>query len=390
MEESRNILLKSVPLKSNMNEKFKKNNQVVRNHGIDFIRIIAMYGIVINHIIYNVKTFNKYQSYKELKLLHILLFWHNNGFAFISGFIGCKKHRYSNLFYLWMCVFFYSVIIHFFYLKYKPQMIKDKLLYNFFPIIFKRYWFFTSYFGMYLFLPIINKGIAYLNKSELKICLISIIIIFVFWHDIMNLSEDIFNTNMGYSVLWLMIFYITGAYFGKYEIKFFGIKKFYFAFINFLIYISTSIIYYIIFNYNMESLTGGIKLNIIIILKQLFTENYDSNLKVIQSISIILFLLQINYNKYLGKIISFIGTLTFGVYLIHSNRCIESDILSDLFDNEQNNISVLSVYRLFMRKGLLLFIICIIIDYLRYLLFNLLKIRKICIIFDRKLFEILK
>ena len=390
MEESRNILLKSVPLKSNMNEKFKKNSQVVRNHGIDFIRIIAMYGIVINHIIYNVKTFNKYQSYKELKLLHILLFWHNNGFAFISGFIGYKKHRYSNLFYLWMCVFFYSVIIHFFYLKYKPQMIKDKLLYNLFPIIFKRYWFFTSYFGMYLFLPIINKGIAYLNKSELKICLISIIIIFVFWHDIMNLSEDIFNTNMGYSVLWLMIFYITGAYFGKYEIKFFGIKKFYFAFINFLIYISTSIIYYIIFNYNLESLTGGIKLNIIIILKQLFTENYDSNLKVIQSISIILFLLQINYNKYLGKIISFIGTLTFGVYLIHSNRCIESDILNDLFDNEQNNISVLSVYRLFMRKGLILFIICIIIDYLRYLLFNLLKIRKICIIFDLQLFEILK
>ena len=243
---------------------------------------------------------------------------------------------------------------------------------------------------MYLFLPIINKGIAYLNKSELKICLISIIIIFVFWHDIMNLSEDIFNTNMGYSVLWLMIFYITGAYFGKYEIKFFGIKKFYFAFINFLIYISTSIIYYIIFNYNLESLTGGIKLNIIIILKQLFTENYDSNLKVIQSISIILFLLQINYNKYLGKIISFIGTLTFGVYLIHSNRCIESDILNDLFDNEQNNISVLSVYRLFMRKGLILFIICIIIDYLRYLLFNLLKIRKICIIFDLQLFEILK
>ena len=47
----------------------------------------------------------------------------------------------------------------------------------------------------------------------------------------------------------------------------------------------------------MESLTGGIKLKIIIILKQLFTENYDSNLKVIQSISIILFLLQINFNK---------------------------------------------------------------------------------------------
>jgi len=95
-----------------------------------FIKIKEIYN-TINHVIYNVKTFNKYQKYKELKLLDILFFWHNNGFAFISGFIGYKKHRYSILFYLWMCVFFYSVIIHFFYLKYKLQfMIKDKLLYN--------------------------------------------------------------------------------------------------------------------------------------------------------------------------------------------------------------------------------------------------------------------
>jgi len=387
MEESHCILLKSIFSKEKMNDNFKK----IRNHGVDFIRIIAMYGIVINHIIYNRKIFIKYQKFKELKLLHILLFWHNNGFAFISGFIGYKRHKYSNLFYLWICVFFYSVIIHFYYLNYKPQLaMKDKLYYNLFPIIFKRYWFFTSYFGMYLFLPIINKGIAYLNKTELKICVISLIIIFVFWHDIMNLRNDIFNTNRGFSVLWLMIFYITGAYFGIYKIIFFGTIKIYFCFINFLIYIFTSIIYYIIYNYNMKSLIRGIKLAIIIKLKQLFTENYDSNLKVIQSISIILFILQINYNRYLGKIISFIGNLTFGVYLIHSNFFICGDMLINLFDNEQNNISILSVYRLFMSKGLLVFIICAIIDYLRYLLFNLLKIRKICIIFDKFLFEILK
>ena len=390
MEENQDILIKSELSKENMNENLKKN-KTVRNHGIDFIRIIAMYGIVINHIIYIKKTFNKYKKYKELKIFHILLFWHNNGFAFISGFIGYKKYKYSNLFYLWMCVFFYSVIIHFIYLKYKPQYVtNDNLYYNLFPIIFKRYWFFTSYFGMYLFLPVLNKGISYLNKSELKICFISIIIIFVFWHDIMNHKNDIFNTNKGYSVLWLMIFYITGAYFGKYEIKFYKTKKIYFLFINFLIYILISFIYYIIFNYNMNKLTENFKITIIKKLKELFTENYDSNLKVIQSISLILFLLQINYNKYLGKFISFIGTLTFGVYLIHNNKCIEKDILNNLFDNDQNNISILSVYRLFISKGLLVFIICMIIDYLRYLLFNLLKIRKICINFDKKLFEILK
>ena len=390
MEESHCKLLKPIFSKEKMDDNLKKNKKI-RNHGIDFIRIIAMYGIVIHHIMHIRKIFFKYQKFKELKLLHIFLFWHNNGFAFISGFIGYKRHKYSNLFYLWIWVFFYSVIIYFYYLKYKPQLARrDKLYYNLFPIIFNRYWFFTSYFGMYLFLPIINKGIVYLNKPELKICFISLIIIFVFWHDNMNLRNDIFNTNKGFSVLWLMIFYITGAYFGKNKIKLFGTIKFYFCFINFLIYVVTSIVYYIAYNYNMKSFTEEIKLKIIIKLKQLFTENYDSNLKVIQSISIILFLLQINYNRYFGKIISFIGNLTFGVYIIHCNSFIFNDILVNLFNNDQNNLSIFSVYRLFMSKGLLIFIICSIIDYLRYLLFNLLKIRKLCIIIDKFLFEIIK
>jgi hypothetical protein len=237
MEEKYEILSKSVSLKNNINENLSKNKKV-RNHGIDFIRILAMYGIIINHIIYKKNTLSKFEKFKQLKLLHILLFWHNNGFAFISGFIGYKVHKYSNLFYLWTWVFFYSVVIHLFYLKYKPQIvINDKFYYNLFPIIFKRYWFFTAYFGMYLFLPIINKGISYLNKSELKICFISLLAIYVFWHDIMNLQDDIFMTNKGFSVLWLLIFYIAGAYFGKYKIEILENKKFYFFLISFLIYI---------------------------------------------------------------------------------------------------------------------------------------------------------
>ena len=389
MDENYEKLLKPVTMKININENLDKNR--VRNHGIDFIRIIAMYGIVVNHIMYGEKTLSKYNKFKQLKLLHILLFWHNNGFIFISGFVGYKAHKYSNLFYLWISVFFYSVIIHLIYLKYKPQIIiNDKFYYNLFPIIFNRYWFFTAYFGMYLFLPIINKGIADLNKSELKICFISLLVIFVFWHDVMNLDNDIFLINKGFSVLWLLIFYISGAYFGKYKTKFFETKQFYYFLINFLIYVFTSILYYIIYNYETNSLNIDIKLRIIIILKHVLTENYDSNLKVIQSISVISFMSQINYNKYLGNIISSIGNLIFGVYLIHNNKCIKEDIINNLFNNEKNDISVSSVYRLFMTKSLLILIICIIIDYLRNCLFHFLKIRKNCIILEKKLFEILK
>ena len=70
MEENYEIILKSYIAKKKMNENLIKNKKV-RNPGIDFIRIIAMYGIVINHIMYKKKTLEKYKKFKELKFLHI-------------------------------------------------------------------------------------------------------------------------------------------------------------------------------------------------------------------------------------------------------------------------------------------------------------------------------
>ena len=151
MTENYNLVLKSPNLISNTNDTSMKNKKV-RNYGIDLVRILAMYGIVFNHLYNKNKILVKYRRYKELKLFHILLFWHNNGFAFISGFVGYKAHKFSNLLYLWICVSFYSLTSYLFYLQYKPEVVmNDKLYYNLFPIIYIRYWFFTSYFGMYLF-----------------------------------------------------------------------------------------------------------------------------------------------------------------------------------------------------------------------------------------------
>ena len=42
------------------------------------------------------------------------------------------------------------------------------MLPHFFPVIFYKYWYFSEYFGMYLFLPVINKGLSILNQNELN------------------------------------------------------------------------------------------------------------------------------------------------------------------------------------------------------------------------------
>ena len=189
-----------------------------------------MYGIIIHHLLFlhNKGGFSKFSKYKKyLKLMHIFIFWHNNGFALISGMVGFKSFHYSNLLFLWFIVLFYSVGIDlYFKIFIKYSIIKYDFSKDFFPIIFKRYWYFTAYFGMYLFLPVINKGISHLNKYEFSLVVITILCLLVFWRDLKNPNSDVFEFKNGFSLIWLLTFYLTGAYIGKYGIvQYFGFEK---------------------------------------------------------------------------------------------------------------------------------------------------------------------
>ena len=83
-----------------------------------------MYTIVLNHFLVFGNAFRKFSKYKEqLNLLHIFTDWHNNGFALISGIVGYRSNKYSNLLYLWLTVFFYSVGIHLYIKIFKRKYI---------------------------------------------------------------------------------------------------------------------------------------------------------------------------------------------------------------------------------------------------------------------------
>ena len=132
--------------------------------------------------------------------------------------------------------FFYSIGITLVIKKYKQKWfksLKEKLYEFLFPLVFHKYWYFTQYFGMYLLLPVVNKGLATLTKTELKMLVISTLGIYIIWKDFFNPKIDTFKMKNGYSVLWLLLFYISGAYIGKYNTKKYnGIKKIIFCLIK--------------------------------------------------------------------------------------------------------------------------------------------------------------
>ena len=184
---------------------------------------------------------------------------------------------------------------------------------------------------MYLFLPMINKGISILKKNELKLIVISILGIFVFWRAIHNPKYDVFNLKGGFSILWLLTIYLTGAYIGKYRVDYIGMKKYIYCFFWLFIYSFSTFLFNLSYNNEVRNINGYFKRIVFKILNRIITENYDSPIKVMQSISITLFFLQIKFNKYLSKIISFFGQLSFGIYLIHINRIVKLNFLRKVF-----------------------------------------------------------
>ena len=239
LKRKRSFLIKSTQNFFHKNYKYNKVDKTeakridnngkqikIRNPGIDLVRILSMYAIIIHHILITTDIFKKYSQFEKLKLMNMLTFWHVSSYALISGYIGYKTNKYSNLLYLMFWVLFYSTGLTYLINKFKTQFLTRKLIYeDFFPIVYEAYWYFTQYFGMYLFLPVINKGIQSLNKIELRTVFMSLIFVFVVLRDYMNPKKDPFRMTNGYSSKWLLICFLAGAYLGKFKQNYYGIKK---------------------------------------------------------------------------------------------------------------------------------------------------------------------
>ena len=348
-----------------------------------------MIGIVFTHILYQGKGLCKYNKYEnKLKSLYTYIFWHDNVYALISGIVSYKSNKYSNLLYIWLCVVFYSVGIHYYYLKCKQgSIINGELYKEYYPIIYMRYWYCSSYFGMFIFLPAINKGIQSLSKSEFKLLSMSILGIFVFWQTYNN--RDAFIFNEGHSTIWLLCLYIIGAYIGKYNVVYKGIKRYIFSFIYFFIFLFLCSLFNEYRYYSISGFIGNDKIKLINFIKRLMSSKLNHVIRTALAIFITLFFLQLKYNEYLSKFITFCGPLTFGVYLLHFNPNVHHNYLGKILNQESSNLTANEVIKMLILKSLKLFIVCLAIDYLRHLLFTLLKIRNICIFIEKIAFKII-
>ena len=354
-----------------------------RNYGIDLLRIFSMINIINLHInLFSRQLFINVLSpkYKQIWRLEVFSYPAVNCFGLISGIVGYKKYKFSNLIYLWITVFFYSISISIYLFIVKEIGINKKMLFlSLFPILIRRHWYVNAYFSMYFLLPFINYGIYYLNKEFHK----NIVIFFIFFYSIYNIIAKILGLNSnfnflinGYSSMWLILLYIIGSYFGKHI----NMNKYKYNIIIpscFLIFLFATL-FSSEFYFKLKSK-----------LKKLFI-NYLSPTMIMQAIALVMIFSKLKIqNKFLIKIISFLTPLNFSAQLIHA-RFFQTKIkiIKSLFNcvikfNEKNLF--FKIYTV----GIIVYFICIFIDYMRFLIFKLLKIRNFALFIEKIIPKIL-
>lgn len=277
-----------------------------------------------------------------------------------------RKTRLSKLIELWFQVFFYSIgitTLFFFLMRYHviPNCVEiDALqwLTSLTPILRNSWWYASCYFGLYLLIPIINRLILNSNKSKVLLFLvISICIVCA--------SSIIYGDGLcvkfGYSVTWLVILYVLGAFIRLYDIK--GKKCLYKWGGIVLLTWALALLIDIVFVYDI---TGEAKSGRILAL-------YTSPFTIYASVQLFLLFssMEAIKSEYISSVIKKIAIATFGIYLIHTH-----DVIWDYFADYlkvNNNIFVIVIVTLCTSLGV--FFACMLIDILRQYLFAKINVR---------------
>ena len=346
-----------------------------RNIGIDVLRIVSMFFIIIGHILMQGGFLSAYLneglqgSYYFFNTLYVLVYCGVNCFALVSGYVGWQNtFKLEKIIKLWANVVFWSVGVSLILFVYNKDFFSVKeAISMFLPLIRGRYWFFNAYFVMFMFSPLLNHLICTLPKKTFQYFLFAAAFIFCFV-PFVALGNDVLRIQSGFEFSWLMVMYLVGGYFSKYPVT---VKKPYKCIIACFGFTLLNFIYKYLVELVTTKLFGAPSHG------DLFM-SHTSPIIVGEAISIFLYFCNLKIeNKKLIKIVSFITPAIFSVYIIHVHPLVFWRIIKDAF-TWLTQYNLLVTFMLIMAMALAIFIGCVALDYIRILIFKLFKVDYFC------------
>lgn len=276
-----------------------------RNYGIDFLRLVLMFMVCMLHTLGQggilTTSVLGTTGYKVYWLIEIISYCAVDGFAVISGFVASDKPRnFEILVNMWFQAFFYSFVLTVIltFLGFNNKCSFADILKCAFPVINNKFWYFTSYFGLFFIIPVLNNYFFSISENNAK----RILLIILFLFSAIGTLSDPFILYGGYSLIWLLVLYSTGILIKR--IRLFEKQS------NqvLLIYWGLSIaITWVVFVYFGDS----------------HLVSYVSPTILINSIIMVVLFSRISLK---GRIIKKISPFVFGIYLFQMNQVIWNNI----------------------------------------------------------------
>ena len=349
-----------------------------RNYGIDALRLISMLMVVILHVLGFCGVLQAVTDFtlkgELLHSLQILCYGAVNIYAIISGFVGYRSsHKGSNLIYLSIQLLFFSLVITGIDLgvmiNQGAAVSAKDVFFNVFSSI-KMHWYFSAYFCLFFFMPLLDKMIEHTPRKILKGTALFCFIVFC---GFTQFNTQVAYLQGGYSFLWLALLYALGAYISKYQ----PLKRWsalHCALGFFACSAITILSRFFVYALTQSSLVGAEKINILV--------SYTSPTVLLGAIFLVCAFSKIRFKHSAPKkIVAFLCPMAFGVYLIHCHPIV-AEKLTGAFA-WIGGLSAWLVVPAVLGVGMAVFCICLFIDWIRLLLFKLFKIKELSCLISR-------
>ena len=353
-----------------------------RDNGVDLLRILLALMVITLH--YN-SSLGQVQVNTEDLSFNWFFVWFSeticicavNVYVIITGYysyIGNKDLSYviSKLKSLWLCVVSYSVIE---YLVINVATGKSigisSLLFRFLPITTGEWWFFSLYFVIYLISPFLNKVIGDFDNRTLSTVFSICIVVLCIIPQIL-LCKDGLGIENGYSLIWFLFLYGTGAVLAKQEsdkqIDRLNNTISYIEKYKGLVLVCCLVVLY------------GSKICIALVSNYLWGEvkysgllySYNSIFVYLAAIAMFFVFKSISIkNNTVGRLIAFVSPLALASYLFHCQLDFREQIWPMLECYRYSNEKIMPIMYVMTTIGI--FVVAIIIEFIRT---NLLKIIK--------------
>ena len=332
------------------------------NYGIDLLRIVLMLLVVSGHLLVHtgVRMEVEYLSAKWILTwgYQSVIVCAVNCFVLITGYFSSTGGgiRVRKIVHLYGEVLLYSLLTYIALVAFgKVQLSLTALVRSVFPFFGGQYWFFSSFLLLLLLVPFVNYALVSISDRALKI-LVAIITIVFYVAPIFSIVFTDFDPTEGMGIIGFVTLYIIGYALKRLSVKLSKLKCVIALSANCgVIFFSKIVLEYIVNKMQINAGSG------------LFY-HYNTVFQLINAVLLLLLFMQINVKGRAAKVISYVSTSVFGIYLMHEHPAIRPVIWNQELKSYLLGASFVEYACVALLLPVVVFAVCLVIDKVRYYL----------------------